>query len=205
MSKKIPDYSLEAEANRNGFKFVAGVDEVGRGAGVSSVVAAAVRIPPEHVEGLLGTEEIKDSKKLSARKREYLYDVITGLCDYGVGIINNDIIDELNILEATKLAMTAAINSLEHCDYVLIDGNVPLKISHNQRNVIKGDNISISIAAASIVAKVTRDRIMCDLHEIFPIYGWNKNKGYLTKAHIEAIETYGITEFHRLSFRRVGR
>lgn len=202
---KLPDYSLEKEAAKNGFKAVAGVDEAGRGPGAGPVVAAAVRIPLEHVEDLLGAEEIKDSKKLSARKREDLYDVITGLCDYGVGIINNDIIDEINVLEATKLGMTAAINSLEHCDYVLIDGNVPLKIHHAQTNVIKGDSICLSIAAASIVAKVTRDRIMCDLHEIFPIYDWKKNKGYLVKEHIEAIKTYGITEFHRLSFKRVGR
>ncbi len=204
-TKKLPDYSLEKEANKNGFKAVAGVDEAGRGPGAGPVVAAAVRIPPEHVEDLLYTEEIKDSKRLSARKREDLYDVITGLCDYGIGIINNNIIDEINILEATKLTMTAAINNLKHCDYVLIDGNVPLKITYTQMNVIKGDNISISIAAASIVAKVTRDRIMCDLHEILPIYNWKKNKGYLVKEHIEAIKTYGITEFHRLSFKKVGR
>jgi ribonuclease HII len=202
---KLPDYSLEREVIKNGFKAVAGVDEAGRGPGAGPVVAAAVRIPREHVEDLLGTEEIRDSKKMSARKREGLYDVITGLCDYGVGIINNDIIDEINVLEATKLAMIAAINSLEYCEYVLIDGNVPLKTHHAQTNVIKGDNISISIAAASIVAKVTRDRIMYDLHEIFPIYDWNKNKGYLTKEHIGAIETYGVTEFHRLSFKRVGK
>jgi ribonuclease HII len=202
---KLPDYSLEREVIKNGFKAVAGVDEAGRGPGAGPVVAAAVRIPREHVNDLLGTEEIRDSKKLSARKRENLYDVITGLCDYGVGIINNDIIDEINVLEATKLAMIAAINSLEYCEYVLIDGNVPLKTHHAQTNIIKGDNISISIAAASIVAKVTRDRIMYDLHEIFPIYDWNKNKGYLTKEHIGAIETYGVTEFHRLSFKRVGK
>lgn len=202
---KLPDYSLEREAIKNGFKYVAGTDEAGRGPGAGPVVAAAVRIPLEHVEDLLGTEEIKDSKKMSARKREDLYEVITGLCDYGIGIINNDIIDEINVLEATKLAMTAAINSLEHCDYVLIDGNVPLKIHHAQTNVVKGDSLSISIAAASIVAKVTRDRIMCDLHEIFPIYEWSGNKGYLTKGHIDAINTYGVTEFHRLSFKRVGK
>jgi len=202
---KLPDYSLERESIKNGFKYVAGTDEAGRGPGAGPVVAAAVRIPLEHVDDLLYTEEIKDSKKLSARKREDLYDVIIGLCDYGIGIINNDIIDEINVLEATKLAMTAAINSLEYCEYVLIDGNVPLKIHHAQTNVIKGDSISLSIAAASIVAKVTRDRIMCDLHETFPIYEWNKNKGYLTKGHIEAINTYGITEFHRLSFNKVGK
>lgn len=203
--KKNPDYSLEREAIKNGFKSVAGVDEAGRGPGAGPVVAAAVRIPRKHVEDLLGTEEIRDSKKLSAQKREDLYEVITGLCDYGVGIINNDIIDEINVLEATKLAMNAAIHNLEYCEYVLIDGNIPLKIYHAQTNVIKGDSISISIAAASIVAKVTRDRIMCDLHETFPIYEWNKNKGYLTEGHIDAINTYGVTEFHRLSFKRVGK
>lgn len=202
--KKNPDYSLEKAANKKGFRVIAGVDEVGYGPGAGPVVAAAVMIPVNCVDMFLESGKIKDSKRLSVNRREEMYKKIVEECDYGIGIINNDIIDEINILEATKLAMIAAVNGLNYCDYILVDGTVELNINHTQQSVIKGDNISISIAAASIIAKVTRDEIMCDLHEIFPIYNWKGNKGYLTKGHIEAINMYGITEFHRLSFKRVG-
>jgi len=107
------------------------------------------------------------------------------------------------MLEATKLAMIKAVNDLNLCDYVLVDGTVLLKIPIEQEQVIKGDAKSLSIAAASILAKVTRDRIMYGLHDVFPIYSWDTNKGYLTKKHIDAIKKYGVTEYHRLSFRKV--
>lgn len=207
MIKKIkrisPTYNLESELIAKGYKFVAGLDEAGRGPGAGPVVASAVRIPPARIEDLIELGA-KDSKMLSEAKREALYEEIIKTCDYGIGIINNDIIDEINILESTKLAMIKAINDLDLCDYAIIDGTVVLKIPIEQEQVIKGDSKSISIACASIIAKVTRDRIMYDLHEKFPIYGWNTNKGYLTKKHIEAIRRYGITEWHRLSFRKVG-
>ncbi len=201
---KLPDYSLEKAASKRNFRAIAGIDEAGRGPGAGPVVAAAVVIPYSHVDMFLKAGKIRDSKKVSAKWREEVYKDIIEQCDYGIGVINNDIIDEINVLEATKLAMIAAINGLKHCDYLLIDGNMELNLPHTQQSVIKGDSISISIAAASILAKVTRDEIMCDLHGIFPIYDWNKNKGYLTKGHIKAINMYGITEFHRLSFKRVG-
>jgi len=202
--KKIANYSIEHDVSKRGFKGIAGVDEVGYGPGAGPVVAAAVRIPFRYVETLLVPGRIRDSKKISAKKRESAYKEIIKICDYGLGIVNNKIIDEINVREATKLAMREAVNNLYFFDYLLIDGNIEPRIPDviNQ-NVIKGDSISISIAAASIVAKVTRDRIMCDLHNIYPIYEWNKNKGYLTKAHIEAIRKYKPSEFHRLSFRKV--
>jgi ribonuclease HII len=201
----LPDYYIEKTARKKGFKSIVGVDESGYGPGAGPVVAGAVRIPNGVVEELLLSKKIKDSKKLTEKRREEAYEDIIKVCDWGIGIINNDIIDEINILEATKLAMQMAIKKLKYCDYVLVDGIVVLNTPYTQMSIIKGDNKSISIAAASIVAKVTRDRIMCDLHKIFPIYNWNKNKGYLTRDHIQAIKKYGITEFHRLSFKKVGR
>lgn len=201
----IPSYSFEKDVSKKGFLCIAGVDEVGRGPVSGPVVAGAVRIPHEYVDVLLSSNKIKDSKKLSAIRREEAYDRIIKVCDYGVGIINNDIIDEINILEATKLAMMQAINDLDYCDYLLVDGNVKLNLPIEQQQIIKGDNLSISIAAGSIIAKVTRDRIMKELHEIFPIYGWDRNKGYPTAEHREAIKKYGITEFHRLSFAGIGK
>lgn len=197
-------YEHEDRIKEIGYTYVVGVDEAGRGAGASSVVAAAARIPNSCIGMLLG--KVKDSKKLSSKKREVLYDVITDVCDYGVGVVSNHIIDEINILEATKLAMRRAVYDVKVCDYVLIDGTVKLNnLGYPQEQIIKGDEKSISIAAASIIAKVERDRIMETLHNIYPIYGWDRNKGYLTKEHINAIKTYGITEFHRKSFRKVGK
>lgn len=205
-NKKLPDYSLEESTSKKGFKCVAGADEAGYGPGAGPVVAAAVRIPQRHVEILLQSGKIKDSKKMTAKRREEAYEQLIEICDYGIGIINNDIIDEVNILEATRLAMTKAVYDLKDCDYVLIDGTIVLKAACvKQRQVIKGDAKSISIAAASIIAKVTRDEIMCELHEQFPIYNWKKNKGYLVKEHLKALKKYGPCPYHRLSYKRVGR
>lgn len=199
----FPTYKYEEEAKNNGFKFMAGVDEVGRGCLSGAVVSAAVRIPEEHLNDDF-ISEIKDSKKLSPKKREKLYKEIIEVCDYGVGVIGNRIIDEINILESTKLAMTQAINELNYVDYVFVDGPVVLRdLDVPQQQIIKGDSLSISIAAASIVAKVIRDRMMRELHNIYPIYDWYSNKGYGTKKHIEALKIYGACEFHRLSFNKV--
>lgn len=198
----FPTYKYENEAKENSFKFIAGVDECGRGSGAFAVIAAAVRIPEKNLTDFI--DKVKDSKKLSAKKREIIYEEIVKVCDYGIGIINNKIIDEINILEATKLAMIKAITNLKYVDYVLIDGPVVLRdLELPQQQIIKGDTLSISIAAASIIAKVTRDRMMQMLHNIYPIYDWYSNKGYLTKKHIEALKKYGPCEFHRLSFNKV--
>jgi len=203
---KLPNYSLELSAIKQGFCYVAGADEVGYGCGAGPVVAAAARIPNEHVKTLLEAGNIKDSKKMTPKRREEAYEQLIEICDYGIGIINNDIIDEINILEATKLAMSKAIYDLECCDYILIDGNVVLRDNGvTQRQVIKGDNKSLSIAAASIIAKVTRDKLMRKLHKKFPLYSWDSNKGYLTKAHLDALEKYGPCPWHRLSYKRVGK
>lgn len=203
---KLPDYSVENSVIRKGFCYIAGVDEVGYGPGAGPVVAAAARIPNGNVKDLLDVGKIRDSKRMSAKHREEAHKELIEICDYGIGIINNDIIDEINILEATRLAMTKAVYDLECCDYVIIDGTVELRnISLPQRQVIKGDNKCISIAAASIIAKVTRDSMMQDLHNKFPIYHWDSNKGYLTKAHLKALKKYGPCPYHRLSYKRVGK
>ncbi len=200
-----PDYELEEESKSLGYKYILGVDEAGRGCGSGPVVAAAVHVPEESIPKLFG--KVNDSKKITSKSREALYDIIVDCCDFGVQEISASIIDDINILEATKLAMKSSIEQIEYFDYILVDGTVNLskQIFCPHRQVIGGDAKSISIAAASIIAKVTRDRIMDNLHIIYPIYGWNKNKGYLTKEHIEAIQTYGITEYHRSTFRKVGR
>lgn len=200
----FPTYDIEECLRGKGYKFVVGTDEVGRGCGAGPVVAAAVYIPDYAVQLLIG--KVNDSKKLSPRKREYLFDLITDCCDYSTQSIEADIIDKINILEATKLAMKSSIEQLSYYDYILIDGTVDLTkhVYCSQEKVIRGDSKSISIASASIVAKVTRDRMMGELHLVFPVYGWDRNKGYLTQEHVEAIRTYGVTDFHRVSFNGVG-
>lgn len=200
-----PTYEIEDQAKRLGAKYVVGVDEAGRGPGAGPVVAAAVYIPNEFIPELVG--RVNDSKKMTAKRREEVFPIIKEYCSYGVQAIEADVIDDINILEATKLAMKSAIEQIEYYDYILIDGTVNLTdhIICRQEQIIKGDTKSISIAAASILAKVTRDKIMETLHIIFPIYSWNHNKGYLTKDHIEAIKTYGITDFHRATFKKVGK
>jgi len=166
------------------------------------VVAAACHVPEEMVPELLF--KVKDSKKLTAKKREELFPIIRANCDVGVGVVSNQVIDDINILNATKVAMEEALTHIKEIDYVLIDGTVVLpNFPLPQEQIIKGDAKSISIAAASIIAKVTRDRIMDDLHDIWSFYGWNTNRGYGTKAHIEALKTYGSCEVHRMTFKRV--
>ena len=203
MTGTFPTYELEEEALADGYKYIVGTDEAGRGPGAGPVVAAAVRVPTEYISDLLF--KVKDSKKLTPKRRAELFGYVTERCEYGIGVVPNDVIDVINILQATKLAMIKAIEQISLADNVLIDGTVVLdNFDMTQRQVIKGDNRSISIAAASIIAKVHRDEIMETLHYVYPIYNWKKNKGYLTKEHIEAIKTYGTTEWHRLSFKKVG-
>jgi ribonuclease HII len=197
-----PDYSLELLKHNDGYKYIVGVDEVGRGAGFSAVVASAVYIPPDALPELIG--KANDSKKLSPRKRENLCKLILRTCDVGIWQVENDVIDDINIYNATKLAMCEAIRQVKYKDFVLVDGNMKLDdINVDQQCVISGDSISVSIACASIVAKVTRDSLIQSLHPLFPYYGLDKNKGYLTKQHRDAIKEYGITKYHRKSFRGV--
>ena len=194
----LPDFSYEHEANKKGYKFVCGVDEAGRGPLAGPVCAAAVILPDgEQIEGL------NDSKKLSEKKREALYDVIVEKAlAYAVAYGTLEEIEEFNILNATYLAMNRAIEGLPvKADFALVDGNrVPKDIKIPCETVIKGDAKSASIAAASILAKVTRDRLLLEYDEKYPRYNFKKHKGYGTKEHYEAIEKYGVSEVHRLSF-----
>lgn len=187
---------FETELYESGINYIAGIDEVGRGPLVGPVVTAAVILPKDFYD-----ERINDSKKLTEKKRELLYDVIMeNAVSVGIGISSEDVIDEINILEATKKAMIEAINNLSvKPEHLLIDA-VKLNIDIPQTSIIKGDAKSESIAAASIVAKVTRDRMMIELDKIHPEYDFKHNKGYGTKKHIEAIEKYGIIKEHRKTF-----
>lgn len=178
----------------------AGVDEAGRGPLAGPVVAASVILSKENpIDGL------NDSKALTPRKRSLLYDIILEKSvSFAVGIIENDVIDEINILQATIKAMESSILGLNiKPDLVYIDGNRPTTLEIKQQTIVKGDTKCQSIAAASIIAKVTRDRIMEKMDEIYPQYGFLKHKGYPTKAHYEAIKKYGPCPVHRLSFNGV--
>ena len=185
--------------NKN--KTVAGVDEAGRGPLAGPVVVAAVILNPEiEIEGL------NDSKKISEKKREELFEIIRETAiDWNVQIIPAKKIDEINILQATFLGMEKAVENLEiKPEICLIDGNqIPEKLKYFAQAIIKGDSRFASIAAASILAKVTRDRIMKKLHEKFPVYNFKKNKGYPTREHLKAISKYGIISAHRKSYRPV--
>lgn len=187
---------FETELYNNGINFIAGIDEVGRGPLVGPVVTAAVILPKDFYD-----ERINDSKKLTEKKRELLYDVIMeNAISVGIGISSEDVIDEINILNATKRAMLEAINNLSvKPEHLLIDA-VKLDIDIPQTSIIKGDAKSESIAAASIIAKVTRDRMMVELDKLHPEYDFKHNKGYGTKKHIEAIKKYGIIKEHRKTF-----
>lgn len=187
---------FETELYNNGINFIAGIDEVGRGPLVGPVVTAAVILPKDFYD-----ERINDSKKLTEKKRELLYDVIMeNAISVGIGISSEDVIDEINILNATKRAMLEAVNNLNvKPEHLLIDA-VKLDTDIPQTSIIKGDAKSESIAAASIIAKVTRDRMMIELDKIHPEYDFKHNKGYGTKKHIEAIRKYGIIKEHRKTF-----
>lgn len=187
---------FENELYESGIKYIAGIDEVGRGPLVGPVVTVAVILPKDFYD-----ERINDSKKLTEKKRELLYDVIMeNAVSVGIGISSEDVIDDINILEATKKAMIEAVNNLSvKPEHLLIDA-VKLNIDIPQTSIIKGDAKSESIAAASIIAKVTRDRMMIELDKEHPEYDFKHNKGYGTKKHIDAIEKYGILKEHRKTF-----
>ena len=189
--------TYEKEAYSKGYLYIGGIDEVGRGPLAGPVVAAVVVLPYNtKIEG------IDDSKKVKESKREELFDIIKKQAlDYGIGIVDNEEIDDYNILNATYMAMKKALNSMKkQPDYLLVDAVTIPGVDIKQNPIIKGDSKSISIAAASILAKVTRDRMMYDYDKIYPEYGFKSNKGYGTKEHYEAIEKFGITPIHRKSF-----
>ncbi len=185
---------------RQGIKYIAGIDEAGRGCLAGPVVAAAVILPRDWT-----FSEVNDSKQLTAAKREELFSHIQGQAvSCGVGIISETVIDKVNILQATYLAMEQAIDALDVTpQYLLIDAVTLKNVSIPQRGIPKGDRLSISIAAASIVAKVTRDRLMIEYDKQHPDYGFARHKGYGTRQHLHAISTYGPCPIHRKTFRGV--
>lgn len=188
---------FEKEAIAKGYKSVCGVDEAGRGPLAGPVCAAAVILP----EGVI-IDGVNDSKKLSEKKRESLFDVIREQAlSYSIAYATVDEIEEINILNATMLAMRRAIDGLEiKADYAMIDGNKIPPIDINAECIVKGDAKSMSIACASILAKVSRDRLLYKYAEEYPMYGFDKHKGYGTKVHREAILKYGPCPYHRKSF-----
>ena len=194
----MPDYEFEKAALNSGFNAACGVDEAGRGPLAGPVCAAAVILAPDTV-----IEGLDDSKKLSEKKRERLFDVITEKAiSFSVAFGTLEEIESLNILEATFLAMNRAIDGLSvKPDFALIDGNrAPKNIKIPCETVIKGDSKSMSVAAASVLAKVTRDRLMLKYDAEYPQYDFKKHKGYGTKEHTELIKKYGPCEIHRVSF-----
>ncbi|MBW6416161.1 ribonuclease HII [Celeribacter sp. PS-C1] len=200
MTKTIPDYSFEEAAQRRGYSRIVGVDEVGRGPLAGPVVAAAVWLDPEHIP-----EGLNDSKALTAKRREKLFEEILAKSDVSIASCSVEEIDEINILQASLRAMERAVAGLTvKADYVLVDGNkVPPAFGLDAEAIVKGDARSMSISAASIVAKIWRDRLMVDLAQQYPGYAWEKNAGYGTKAHLEGLRDFGVTPLHRRSFKPV--
>lgn len=191
-------HGFELRARWLGFDAIAGVDEAGRGPLAGPVVAAAVIFPSGYTNG-----EIRDSKKLTPLKREALYKIIrSDAISVGLGAIEAFTIDRINILQATLAAMKTAVLSLSpQPDYILIDGTNNIDIPIPQETIIGGDSLSISVAAASIIAKVSRDQLMDRYHVLYPQYNFLKNKGYGTKEHREAVKKHGRCKIHRRSFR----
>lgn len=201
LENQFNDMSIFEQKNYDlGKIHIAGIDEAGRGPLAGPVVAAAVILPKEFK--LLG---LTDSKLVSTEKRDLFYEIIKKQAvDYSITVVNNEKIDELNILQATKLAMITCLNQLKPLpDHVLIDAVELEALPCSSESIIKGDLKSISIAAASILAKVTRDRLMKKIHHEFPVYQFDSNMGYGTKHHIDMLEKYGPTSYHRRSFAPV--
>lgn len=198
--EKVDLYQYEKELWKNGINLIAGMDEVGRGPLIGPVVTACVILPKDFV-----LEGLTDSKKLSEKKREEFYDyIMEHAISVGIGMMDEKVIDEVNIYEATKLAMYQAVEkSKVKPEHILIDAMKLDKLEMPSTSIIKGDAKSISIAAASVIAKVTRDRMMIELDKKYPMYGFKSHKGYPTKKHIEAIKEYGLIDGYRKTFKPI--
>lgn len=192
-----PDFSEEKSYWAKGLNFVVGIDEAGRGPLAGPVVAGAVLVRANTELDIV----VNDSKKISEKRREELYEILTKHPDitWGVGVVSEEVIDKINILQATKIAMKKALEALPK-EVILIDGNFKIEETCQQKSIIKGDQKVFSIAAASIIAKVTRDRLMKEVHEKYPEYGFGKHKGYGTALHIANLKTYGALPVHRKTF-----
>ena len=196
----LPTFNFEQELYAQGFQFIAGVDEVGRGPLAGPVFAAAVILNPKHIPAGLN-----DSKKLSSKNRNLILESILKYADVSIASASEREIEQINILQASHLAMVRAVNGLrQRPDHVLVDGNlVPRDLGISATALVQGDARSVSISAASIVAKVRRDLVMCDLGQQFPGYGWDKNAGYPTAQHLKALQDLGVTPHHRRTFKPV--
>lgn len=201
MDKSNRLFAFEESTRVRGFHFIAGVDEAGRGPLAGPVVAAAVILP-----GTCALNGLDDSKKLSQKQRENLFPLIKKeAVSVGVGVVSHRVVDEINILEATKKAMQKAILNLKKApEYLLVDGKIPLdNVTIRQETIVRGDSKSASIASASIIAKVIRDRIMKGYDKVFPDYSFASHKGYATRIHKDAIKNFGICDIHRKTFKGV--
>ena len=198
--KKRHSQEFECQALAQGHKYIAGVDEVGRGCLAGPVIAAAVILPSDH--GICGLD---DSKRLTSKKRERLYTEIYKVAlAIGIGSVEPQVIDEINILQASLVAMKKAIAGLKpQPDFLLVDGNLKQMTHISQKSIVGGDGLSESIAAASIVAKVFRDNLMKNYNDQFPQYRLDANKGYPTPDHLEALKIYGVSKIHRKTFHGV--
>ncbi len=205
---RYPNLNEEKKLWRKGCKKVACLDEAGRGCLGGPVVASAVSIIKNCKLKIENFKKLRDSKKLSPKKREEFYKILTKhpAIEWGIGRVSEKVIDKINILEATKLAMVKAIRNLEEkigrkVDFLLIDGNFTIDSLVPQKSIVKADEKVFSCASASVLAKVTRDRIMQKYHKKYPQYGFDKHKGYLTKLHQKMLKKYGPCKIHRMSFR----
>ncbi len=196
----FPNFKIEQDLISKGCSIIAGVDEVGRGPLAGPVTAAAVILDPLNIP-----DNLNDSKVLSSKKREKLFEELKSSSICAIAHVSPEEIDKLNIRQASLLAMVNAVTNLKvKPKHILIDGNaVPDRLVGRATAIVKGDRKVLSIAAASIIAKVTRDKLMHDLGSEFPVYGWAKNAGYPTKCHMNAIVKYGVTPHHRRSFKPV--
>ena len=201
MKKRIEEDLLKYEKDlyKENITLIAGVDEVGRGPLVGPVVATRVILPVNYkLEGLT------DSKKLSEKKRELFFDILKkDAVSIGIGIVEAEVIDEINIYEASRLAMIKAINDMDIKPEHILSDAMPLDIGISNTPIIHGDALSLSIAAASVIAKVTRDRMMIELDKEYPMYGFSRHKGYPTKEHLANLEKYGILDNYRKSYKPV--
>ena len=196
----MPDFCYEHLAQSRGYNVICGIDEAGRGPWAGPVIAGAVILDHAKLTYSL-IDSLDDSKKLKPSRREELFEELKLCACIGIGQSDVIEIDKINILKATLLAMTRAVNNLSiSADFALVDGNAKPELPFQSECIVRGDSLCLTIAAASIIAKVTRDRIMVNLARAYPEYGWEKNVGYGTRQHRKAIETHGVTTEHRRSY-----